>query len=198
MDFYKERKLMKTLISTIALVATTTTMASAAVDLDTFQSLTNFDDACGSYTYDFDDAIDETGGSIPEILAWVNDAGNCSTTVVMEAPVMTTSYADEVADVMESEGRAFFENRNGATRVLAEVGSIEGVTVYEVRKVELVKQESKWVKRYRIENGQKVLVGPAMETTTKITQRITWNGEKVHTLEAALTQLSDRGYALKD
>ena len=188
---------MKTFISTLAVIATTASMASAAVSIDKFSSLTNFDEACGSYTYDFDDAISETDGSIPEILAWINDAGNCDE-VKMQAHVMTTSYADEVADIMESEGRVFFENSNGATRVLAEVGSVEGVTVYEVRKVELTRQASKWVKRYKMVNGVKTLVGPAMETSTKITQRITWNGEKVHTLEAALTELSNRKYAIKN
>ena len=190
---------MKTLISTIALVATTATMASAAVTLDTFQSLTNFDDACGSYTYDFDDAIDETDGSIPEILAWINDAGNCSTTVVMEAPVMTTGFANDVIEMLEVDGRVLFENKWGSIRALQEVGVNNGVTMYEAVKVELTRQESKWVKRYRIENGQKVLVGPAMETSTTITDdRITWNGETEHTLEAALTQLSDRKYSIRN
>ena len=192
---------MKTLISALALVASTASFANAAdINLATFNTMTNHTEVCGNYTDDFFSAKDELGSSatVQNIVDEINNLFNCGADVEMQAHVMTTTFADEVADIMESEGRVFFENPWGATRVLAEVGSVDGVAMYEVRKVELTTQESKWVGRYKIENGKKVKVGMATETSTRITQRITWGGKKVHTLATALTELSDRKYSIQD
>ena len=176
-------------------------MASATVSLDTFNSLTNHKEAC----YGSSERLLQTPKTnwaqtvtvhiviFESLTAQVNCDG-----LEMQAHVMTTTFADEVADILESEGRVFFQNPWGATRVLAEVGSVDGVTMYEVRKVELTTQESKWVGRYKIENGKKVKVGMATETSTKITGVIRWNGDRQHTLATALTELSDRKYAIKD
>lgn len=192
---------MKTLISALALVASTASFANAAdINLATFNTMTNHKEVCGSYTGDFFSAKDELGSSatVQNIVDEINNLFNCGADVEMEAHVMTTTFADEVADILESEGQVFFKNKWGATRVLAEVGSVDGVAMYEVRKVELTTQESKWVGRYKIENGKKVKVGMATETTTRITGVIRWNGDRQHTLATALTELSDRKYSIKN
>ena len=184
---------MKTLISALALAAVSATAASAGtISIATFNSATNHTEICGDNTGDFYDAIDEGYNTVEDIVEEINLLYNCGADVEMN------SDADLVLEMLESEGQVFFKNKWGATRVLAEYGVRDGVMLYEVRKVEQTTQESRWVGRYKIENGKKVKVGMATETTTKITGIIRWNGNRQHELSEVLTQFSNRKYVLQD
>ena len=180
---------MKTIISTIAIVAATATASFAqTVDRYDVNDFTTVGTACnysgsGAISSVFNTFAEEAGFDrsadrnayinievdIDEAMEALSDHGHCGTVVLAGpdryAPISHAGMSGEelMEAVIESGDVLKFVNKWGATRYLATVTD----ELVEVRKDSL--------------NGSK----------------ITWNGDKIHTAEFAIWELLGRGYKIQ-